>query len=64
MDVGINGDAQLASEELLARLKGSGNVTALENAADRMGRLQSVREEWETKLNTMTNDSTNARQGE
>lgn len=63
VDVGINGDCKLASQELLQRLKATGDANALKNADDRMKKLKTIREEWEGKLNEMTNDQTNAREG-
>lgn len=63
VDVGINGDAKLASDDILARLQASGDAIALTNNSERLAKLKSVRETWENKLNDMTNDQSNAREG-
>lgn len=63
VDVGINGDAKLASQDILTRLQAKGGAAGLSNAGQRMNELKSVRETWENKLNEMTNDQTNAREG-
>ena len=63
VDVGINGDCKLAAQDLLVRLQAAGGVTALDNIEERMNKLKDVRETWENKLNEMTNDQTNAKEG-
>jgi sulfoacetaldehyde acetyltransferase len=54
VDVGINGDAKLAATDLLTRLQATGDAAALTNVADRMAKLDSVRADWESKLNDLT----------
>lgn len=61
--VGINGDAALASDDILSRLKLYDDVVALSNSSERIEKLKGVRENWETLLNQMTHDQTNAREG-
>lgn len=63
VDVGIHGDAKLASKELLKMVQASGDVAALSNVNDRMTKLKNIRETWESKLDEMTNDQTNAKEG-
>ena len=63
MDVGINGDCKLASQELLRRLRNGEAVASSKNLSERMAKLQEVRESWESKLDEMTNNQQNAREG-
>lgn len=63
MDVGINGDCKLASQELLRRLRNDEAVASSKNLSERMAKLQEVRESWESKLDEMTNNQQNAREG-
>jgi len=63
VDVGINGDCKLASQELLRQVTASEGVHALGNVEARMQRLKEVRETWETTLDGMTHNQTNAKPG-
>jgi len=63
VEVGINGDAKLASQDILSRLQLRGDARALSNKAERMEKLKNVRETWETLLDEMTHDQTNSREG-
>ena len=63
MDVGINGDCKLGSQELLRRLRNDEAVASSKNLSERMAKLQEVRESWESKLDEMTNNQQNAREG-
>lgn len=63
MDVGINGDCKLALQELLRRLRNDEAVASSKNLSERMAKLQEVRESWESKLDEMTNNQQNAREG-
>jgi len=61
--VGVNGDAGLATDDILARLQLHGDAQALANKNERITKLNEVRETWENLLNDMTHDQTNAREG-
>lgn len=63
VEIGINGDAALASDDILSRLKLYVDVVALSNSSERMEKLKEVRDNWESLLNQMTHDQTNAREG-
>jgi len=63
VDVGINGDCKLASKELLQRLQNCTGIASAGNTNERMSKLKEVRATWEAKLNDMTNDQTNAKEG-
>jgi len=63
VDVGINGDCKLASQELLRQVAASEGVHALGNVEARMQKLKEVRETWETTLDGMTHNQTNYRPG-
>ena len=63
VDVGINGDCKLASQELLQRLRNGEAVASSKNFSERMAKLQEVREAWESKLDEMTNNQQNTREG-
>ncbi|XP_065063844.1 sulfoacetaldehyde acetyltransferase-like [Rhopilema esculentum] len=63
VDVGINGDCKLATKDLLSRLRTMHDVTARSNAQERLTKLAQVREEWELKLDDMTESVERAREG-
>lgn len=63
VDVGINGDCKLASKELLQRLQNCSGIASAGNTNERLSKLKKVRATWEAKLNDMTNDQTNAKEG-
>jgi len=63
VDVGVNGDCKLASQEILKQVRGCENVAALGNAKERMQKLTEVRNTWEKTLDDMTNNQANFRPG-
>jgi len=63
VDVGINGDCKLASQEILKQVQACEGVMALGNVEERMQKLTEVRNTWETTLNEMTNNQANFRPG-
>ena len=64
ISVGVNGDAKLATDDILSRLQLKGDAHALSTKQERMSKLKQVRETWENLLNEMTNDQSNAREGQ
>ena len=63
IEVGVNGDAKLATDDILARLQVHGDAHALSNQTERMKKLQEVKDTWESLLNDMTSNQANAREG-
>ena len=63
VDVGINGDCKLASQELLKQVAASEGVHALGNVEERMQKLNDVRQTWETTLDGMTHNQANHKPG-
>lgn len=61
--VGVNGDASLATDDILSRLQLHGDAHALSNQHERISKLTDVRNNWESFLNEMTRDQSNAREG-
>lgn len=61
--VGVNGDASLATDDILSRLQLHGDAHALSNQHERISKLNDVRSGWEDFLDEMTRDQTNAREG-
>lgn len=61
--VGVNGDADLATQDILSRLQLHGDAHALSNQNERITKLNSVKGDWEGLLDEMTRDKTNAREG-
>eukprot|EP01060_Flectonema_neradi_P019489 TRINITY_DN2665_c0_g1_i1.p1 TRINITY_DN2665_c0_g1~~TRINITY_DN2665_c0_g1_i1.p1 ORF type:complete len:647 (+),score=173.27 TRINITY_DN2665_c0_g1_i1:99-1943(+) len=60
VEVGICGDATLATEELFAQLKGMDNIKCLENTAERLAKVKESKEVWEAELTEMSNANIHA----
>eukprot|EP00494_Astrolonche_serrata_P002074 UN02080 len=62
VDVGINGCCNLASADILNRLK-SMKPACMDNANDRVANIKKLKATWESELDEMTSDNTLCKEG-